>query len=82
MQKICYKNNISYVVLYTNYQYVVFLYNNFKMLHNRIASYSCDTGGEKTMFGKKKKSKQNVEASKEQTKSCSGCSTKSVKNCK
>ncbi len=36
------------------------------------------------MFGRKKKaeSKRNVEASKEQAKSCSGSCSKSVKNCK
>lgn len=44
-------------------------------------------GGEKTMFGRKKKAeaKRNVETSNEQTKSvksCSNSSTKNVKNCK
>ena len=36
------------------------------------------------MFGKKKKAdkKRNVEASNEQTKSCSGCGSKGAKNCK
>lgn len=84
------------MVLYFTYtQYVDFMLFSFCDVYLKIffTNYLCKAsvlrklGGEKTMFGRKKKAeaKRNVETSNEQTKSvksCSNSSTKNVKNCK